>query len=127
MKSATKHSASRAAAKRKVPSITVYVLSNSVDHENDISFLFQDVPARLFRLRNTDFFTSLQLGEITKPLISVGQFAAMYAAKEDHGSPILLLNGGSAITYMGMDKDLQTEPSTFYASKYICTATKIQK
>jgi hypothetical protein len=105
LKSATKHAASRAAAKRKVPSITVYILSNSANHEEDINFLFQDVPARLFRLRNTDFFTSQQLGEITKPLISVGQFAAMYAAKKDHGLPILLLNGGSAITYMGMDKE----------------------
>jgi len=105
LKSATKHSASRAASKRKVPSITVYILSNSANHEEDISFLFQDIPARLFRLRNSDFFTSQQLGEITKPLISVGQFAAMYAAKEDHGSPILLLNGGSAITYMGMNKE----------------------
>lgn len=103
LKSATKHSASRAAAKRKIPSITVYMLSNSTNHEDDISFLFKDVPTRLFRLRNTDFFTSQQLGEITKPLISVGQFAAMFAAKEDYGSPILLLNGGSAITYMGMD------------------------
>jgi len=105
LKSATKHSACRAAAKRKVPFITVYVLCNSAKHEEDISYVFQDVPARLFRLRNTDFFTSQQLGEITKPLISVGQFAAMYAAKEDHGSPILLLNGGSAITYMGMDNE----------------------
>lgn len=105
LKSATKHTASRAAAKRKVPYITVYILSNSASHEEDIAFLFQDVPARLFRLRNTDFFTSQQLGEITKPLISVSQFAAMYAAKKDHGSPILLLNGGSAVTYMGMDKE----------------------
>ena len=105
LKSATKQSASRAAAKRKVPSITAYILSNNANHEKDISFLFQDVPTRLFRLHNKNFFTSQQLGEITRPLISVGQFAAMYAAKEDHGSPILLLNGGSAITYMGMDKE----------------------
>ena len=39
------------------------------------------------------------------PLMSVGQFAAMYAAKTDHGSPVLLLNGGTAITYLGMDKE----------------------
>lgn len=105
LKLATKQSASRAAGKRKVPFITVYVLSNNVDHEEDILFLFRDVPARFFRLRNTDFFTSQQLGEITKPLTSVGQFAAMYGAKVDHGSPTLLLNGGSAITYMGIDKE----------------------
>jgi len=105
LKSATKQSACRAAAKRKVPSITAYILSNNAIHERDIIFLFQDVPTRLLRLQNSNFFTSQQLGEITKPLISVGQFAAMYAAKEHHGSPILLLNGGSAITYMGMDRE----------------------
>jgi len=103
---ATKESASRAAAKRKVPSMTVFVLSNDPSHEQDISFLFKDIPSRLVRLCNTNFFTAQQLGEITKPLISVGQFAAMYAAKERFGSPTLLFNGGgSAISYIAMDKE----------------------
>ena len=81
-------------------------LTNFIDLEQILNFFpFFKVPTRLFRLHNRNFFTSQQLGEITKPLISVGQFAAMYAAKEDHGSPLLLLNGGSAITYMGMDRE----------------------
>lgn len=105
MKDATKQSASRAAAKRKVPSVSIYVLSNSRDHERDLVQLFRDVPSRLIRLRPSNFFTSKQLGGLSESMLSVGQYAAMYAAKKDHGSPILLLTGGNAITYVGIDKD----------------------
>mmetsp|Transcript_25577 Transcript_25577/g.56039 ORF Transcript_25577/g.56039 Transcript_25577/m.56039 type:complete len:451 (-) Transcript_25577:1399-2751(-) len=105
LKSATKQNADRTAAKRKFPYTTVYVLSNNTQHENDISFLFSEVPSRLFRLSNANFFTPQQMGMMTQPLISVGQFAAMYGAKMDYKSPVLLLNGGSAITYIGLDKD----------------------
>jgi len=105
VKSATKQNASRIATKRKVPSITVYILSNNATHEADIAFLFQSIPARLFKLSNTDFFTSEELGVMTSPLISVGQYAAMFALKIDYGSPVLLFNGGTAVTYIAMDKE----------------------
>eukprot|EP00536_Pseudo-nitzschia_multiseries_P000378 jgi/Psemu1/178518/e_gw1.5.39.1 len=107
-KLATKQNAARTAAKRKVPLTTVYVMLNDEQHETDLSFLFSGVPSRLFRLSGTDFFAAEQLGETTKPLISVGQFAAMYAAKKEHkehdDAPVLLLNCGHAITYIGMDE-----------------------
>lgn len=105
MKDATKQIASRAAAKRKVPYVTIYVLSNGPNHEEDILRIFQDVPTRILRLRATDFFTSKQLEGLSESMMSVGQYAAMYAAKMDHGSPILLLNAASAITYMAIDRD----------------------
>jgi hypothetical protein len=112
VKSATKQKASRIATKRKIPSITVYILSNknatttTTTHVADIAFLFEMIPVRLFTLSKTDFFTSEEMGVMTTPLISVGQYAAMYASKVDYdGSPILLLNGGTAVTYIAMDKE----------------------
>ena len=105
MKDATKQSASRAAAKRKVPSVSIYVLSNNHDLERDLIQLFQDIPTRMIRLRPSHFFSSNQFDGLSESMISVGQYAAMYAAKMDHGSPILLLTGGSAITYVGIDKE----------------------
>jgi len=69
------------------------------------TFLFQSIPVRLFKLSNTDFFTSEELGVMTSPLISVGQYAAMFALKIDYGSPVLLFNGGTAVTYIAMDKE----------------------
>ena len=115
-KSATKQNASRIATKRKIPSITVYILSNenattattttTTTHVADIASLFEMIPVRLFMLSKTDFFTSEEMGLMTAPLISVGQYAAMYASKVDYdGSPVLLLNGGTAVTYIAMDKE----------------------
>jgi hypothetical protein len=108
--SATKQNASRVATKRKIPSITVYILSNNnnatTTHVTDIAFLFEMIPVRLFTLSKTDFFTSDELGVMTTPLFSIGQYAAMYASKVDYnGSPVLLLNGGTAVTYMAMDNE----------------------
>mmetsp|Transcript_33504 Transcript_33504/g.78987 ORF Transcript_33504/g.78987 Transcript_33504/m.78987 type:complete len:574 (+) Transcript_33504:102-1823(+) len=102
---ATKQNAARTAAKRKVPFTTVYVMWNNEQNGKDISFLFSEVPTRLFRLSSTDFFNVEQLGERREPLMSAGQIAAMYAAKKEHESPVLLMNGGHAITYIGMDKE----------------------
>ncbi len=102
-KLATKQKASRMAAKRKVPCTTIYILSNNEEHERNIIHLFHDVPTRFVRLRQTDFFTPEQRGDVSESMLSVGQCASMYAAKKDHGLPLLLIKGGSAITYLGMD------------------------
>lgn len=103
-KLATKQRAHKTASERAVPFTTVYILSNTSKHEADVGFLFSEVPARLFRLAVTDFFTNEQLGS-SKPLTSVGHFAALYAAQKDYNSPVLLLTGGSAITYVALNKD----------------------
>lgn len=106
LKLATKQRAHKTASERAVPFTTVYILSNISKHEEDVRFLFSDVPARLFRLSIADFFTNEQLGS-SKPLTSVGHFAALYAAQKDYNSPVLLLAGGSAITYTALDKDMR--------------------
>ena len=105
IKYATKQKASQVAAKRKVPSTTIYVLSKSPDHEKNILQLFQDVSVRLFRLRRSHFFASEQIGDISESMIPVGMYASLLAARKDHDTPVLLLKCGNAITYMGMNKD----------------------
>ena len=105
MKSATKQKADSIAAKRMVSSITVYILSSTKQHEDDIAFLFEKIPVRLLKFSITDFFTSAQMGLMTPSLMSAGQCAAMYASKKDYDCPVLLLTGGVAVTYIVMDKN----------------------
>ena len=104
-KLATKQKASRMAAKRKTPCTTIYILSNNAEHEKNMVQLFRDVPSRFVRLRQSQFFTPEQRGDISESMLSIGQCASIYAAKKDHGLPLLLIKGGSAITYLGIDSN----------------------
>lgn len=94
--------ASGAAAKRKAPYLSIFVISSNPEQEVKLQFLFRDIPAKLVQLRNTDFFSD---EEGVYPTMGVDRCAGLYAAKANYGCPVLLLDGGTAMTYTALDAD----------------------
>jgi pantothenate kinase type III len=94
--------ASGVAAMRRVPYLSVFVVSSNPEQEVEIQYLFKDIPAKLVRLRNADFFSA---EEGLYPTMGVDRAAGLYGAKSTYGCPVLLLDGGTAMTYTALDSD----------------------
>ncbi|MGK3745254.1 MAG: pantothenate kinase type III [Bacillariaceae sp.] len=56
--------------------------------------MFRDVPAKIFKLKNTDFFTPEQG---VYPTMGVDRVAALYGAKLHYSLPALVIDGGTAM------------------------------
>jgi pantothenate kinase type III len=95
-------SVSQTAAKRDAPGISVFVVSSNPTMEHKICHMFKDVPAKLFKLRNTDFFSA---EEGVYPTMGVDRVAALYGAKLHYGAPTLVIDGGTAMTYTMLDEN----------------------
>lgn len=93
-------SISEAAAKRDAPGISVFVVSSNPTMEHKICHMLQGVPAKIFKLRNTDFFTAEQG---VYPTMGVDRVAALYGARLHYGAPALVIDGGTAMTYTMLD------------------------
>jgi len=95
-------SISQTTAMRDAPGISVFVVSSNPRQEHKICHMFRDVPAKLFKLRNTDFFNAEQGVYRT---MGVDRCAALYGAKSHYGAPALVIDGGTAMTYTMLDAD----------------------
>jgi pantothenate kinase type III len=96
--------AAQAAALRRIPALSVYVMSTNPDHEATVPFLFQDIPHRMYKLNAEDFFTKEQgLYEG----LGVDRVATLKGAIVQHRLPCLVLDGGTAMTYTAMDRQGQ--------------------
>jgi pantothenate kinase type III len=93
---------SRTAAKRDAPGISVFVVSSNPSMEQKILHMFRDVPAKLFKLRNTDFFSQ---NHGVYPTMGVDRVAALYGARLHYGAPALVIDGGTALTYTCLDEN----------------------
>jgi len=91
---------SETAARRDAPGISVFVVSSNPAVEKKICFMFRDVPAKIFKLRNTDFFSPEQG---LYPTMGVDRAAALYGARVHYGMPALVIDGGTAMTYSAID------------------------
>lgn len=95
-------SVSETAAKRDASGISVFVVSSNPRVEKKLCYMFRDVPAKLFKLRNTDFLTAEQG---VYPTMGVDRVAALYGAQKHYGSPVMVIDGGTAMTYTALDKN----------------------
>lgn len=91
---------------RRMPIVHVYVISTNAAHEKGIAFLFRDIPSRVLRLGNTDFYTRQQGCYDT---LGVDRAAAARAAAGLYGYPCLVIDGGTALTYTAVDVDGQLQ------------------
>jgi pantothenate kinase type III len=95
------YTVSLAAAKRISPAISVYVISEDEEQERAILYMFEKVPSRIVRLRNTDFFPT-EAG--VYPSLGADLAAAMLAARNTYGeNPTLVVDGNKAITFAAMN------------------------
>ena len=72
--------------------------------EEKICFMFRDVPAKIFKFRNTDFFPA---SAGVYPTMGTDRVAALYGARMHYGSPALVIDGGTAMTYTVLDENSQ--------------------
>jgi pantothenate kinase type III len=93
--------AAQAAALRRIPALSVYVLSTNPEHEATVPFLFQDIPHRMFKLNAEDFLTRKQ-GVYEG--MGGDRVATLKGAIVQHRLPCLVLDGGTALTYTAMDR-----------------------
>lgn len=96
--------ARRQAAKRRVPVIHVYVISTtSVKREQSLCFMFQQLPVRIWRLQRSDFVHDSYLQGAYETL-GLDRIAAVRAAAYLYGTPTLVIDGGTALTYTALDR-----------------------
>jgi pantothenate kinase type III len=93
--------ASEAAAKRRHPILSIYIVSSNPNAERKLIFMFRHVPVRMYKLQNYDFFTPTQG---LYPTMGVDRVAVLFAAKRTFGNhPVLAIDGGTAMTYAALD------------------------
>jgi pantothenate kinase type III len=92
---------SATAAKRKAPVISVYLISSNPEQEDKLLRMFKHVPSRIFKLKNTDFFSA---EEGLYPTMGVDRCAVLFAARDMYGAPVLTIDGGTAMTYSALDR-----------------------
>jgi Type III pantothenate kinase len=122
----TKQGAASVAATRRIPAITVYVITSSDEDEESLQFMFKDVPHRIFKLRTEDFLgpspslastsTSSSTEEAAALAMNGGTMAdnarfkglsakraAGVAGALEIGTPVLIFEAGTALTYTAID------------------------
>jgi len=85
---------------RQVPDLTVYVQSTNNEHERGLLFLFSKIAHRMYGLNNYDFFSPK---DGCYDSLGVDRAASVYCAYHYFKGPVLVLDGGTALTYTACD------------------------
>lgn len=91
----------RFAAPKRCPIIPIYVVSTNAKSENGIRFLFSSIPnVMIYKILGNHFFTEEQ-GAYAG--MGADRLAAARAAAYIAGTPTLVIDGGTALTYTAVD------------------------
>ena len=97
---ADKSHAAKAAAERRIPTLSVYVVSTNRENEAGVETMFQDIPCRMYRLKGADFFSA---DDGAYEGMGIDRLSNMKAAIKFYGNPLLVIDGGTAMTYTGVN------------------------
>jgi pantothenate kinase type III len=97
---ADKAQAAKTASTRRIPLVSVYIVSTNPDNEAGVEFLFRDIPCRMFRLKASDFFSEEQ-GAYEG--MGIDRLANVKAASKFYNYPLMVMDGGTAMTYTAAD------------------------
>lgn len=97
---ADKVNAAKASADRRVPILSVYIVSTNQANENGVEAMFSEIPCRMYRLKGSDFF-SVEDGAYEG--MGIDRLSNMKAAMKFYGTPLLVIDGGTALTYTGLN------------------------
>jgi pantothenate kinase type III len=97
---ADKAQAAKASAARRIPLLSVYLVSTNADNEAGVEFLFRDIPCRMHRLQATDFYA---LEDGVYPGMGIDRLANLRAASTFYPYPVMVIDGGTALTYTAAD------------------------
>jgi pantothenate kinase type III len=97
---ADKTQAAKASAARRIPLLSVYLVSTNAENEAGVEFLFRDIPCRMHRLQATDFYA---LEDGVYPGMGIDRLANLKAASKFYSYPLMVIDGGTAMTYTAAD------------------------
>ena len=98
---ASKSVATQVQAERKVPAISIYVISTNAEHESALNYLFRDVAVRMVKIKNSDFYTKEQgLYEG----MGADRCGALFGAEKLYKAPCMVMDAGTAWTYTALDR-----------------------
>lgn len=86
----------KAAAERRIPTLSIYVISTNRENEACIEMLFREVPCRIYRMKAADFFTEQEGGYEG---IGIDRLSNLKAAEHFYKPPLVVFDGGTCMTY----------------------------
>lgn len=99
---ASRENAEEAARLRPVHLLTIYLTSNDMDQLALVASLWKGIPCRLIQLQPDDFFTKEQGRYDT---MGIDRLATLRCAGSSYGFPILVIDGGTCLTYTAADEN----------------------
>ena len=84
-------------SRNRIPYIDIYLMSTNQEAADRIQLLLQSVPHRLHQLQSNDFFSSSD--HALYPSVGVDRCANLYAATHIYGKAVLVVDGGTALTW----------------------------
>jgi pantothenate kinase type III len=98
----SKKNASDVSSKRRIAAMSVFVVSTNKEHETGLSFLFQDIKVRMFKLCATDFFSKED--GVYEGMGADRVAALLAAATLNPDAPVMMFDAGTAWTYTALDR-----------------------
>lgn len=99
---ATQQNAMLTSMKRRVPLVSIYIVSTNDEQLDKLATVMSEVPCRMYHLQGDDFFTK---EEGRYDGIGIDRLANLRAAGDFSGFPVLVFDGGTAMTYTSADGD----------------------
>lgn len=87
-------------SKKRVSFFHVYIVVSDESAIEGVSKAFAQLPCRIVRLQAKDFVS----GSKVYTSVGVDRCANLYAAKKYYGSPSMVIDGGTALTWTGTDE-----------------------
>jgi len=91
---------------QRIPFFSVYIVSTNPRNEAGLAYLFRDLPCRCFKFSGHHFFSPEQGAY---PGMGVDRLASARGAVEHFGAPALVIDGGTAMTFTGVNQDGQLQ------------------
>ncbi|KAL7576518.1 hypothetical protein ACA910_018017 [Epithemia clementina (nom. ined.)] len=86
---------------KRIPFFHIYVVTTNPEASDRIPGLFEQVPCCIHQLKATDFFEGNEHALYSG--VGVDRCATLYAARELYGAAVLVIDGGTALTYTATD------------------------
>ena len=96
--------ANSVAASKRIPALTIYIISNDNEDDESLKFLFSDVPNRMFKLKFSEFIDDSSDGDNHMNDISSARAASLAAASDLYKNvPVLIFDAGHNLSYTAMN------------------------
>jgi pantothenate kinase type III len=100
---ATKEMALEHLKTRRMAAITVLVVSSNVEQAEWVSYMFGEIPSRVYLMKGDDFFGKERHGRYEG--MGVDRLCCLRGATDTVGYPALVVDGGTAMTFTAVNSE----------------------